>query len=68
MLRIVAPRVLRRFSVSKAAYSTKSLNVVFFGSDSISNPTLQLLYSDFLREDGLVNKLEVGSRFRVSHE
>lgn len=45
--------------MSKAAYSTKSLNVVFFGSDSISNPTLQLLYSDFLREDGLVNKLEV---------
>lgn len=42
----------------------KSLNVVFFGSDSISNPTLQLLYSDYLREDGLVNKLEVRLLFR----
>ena len=43
----------------KAFYSTKQLNVVFFGSDTVSNPTLQLLYSDFIREDGLVNKLEV---------
>ena len=33
--------------------------MVFFGSDAVSNPTLQLLYSDYLREDGIVNKLEV---------
>lgn len=42
-------------------YSTKELNVVFFGSDAVSNPTLQLLYSDYLREDGVINKLEVES-------
>ena len=59
MFRVASSRVFNRFSVFKAAYSTKSLNVVFFGSDSISNPTLQLLYSDYLREDGLINKLEV---------
>lgn len=59
MFRVASSLVFNRFSVFKAAYSTKSLNVVFFGSDSISNPTLQLLYSDYLREDGLINKLEV---------
>ena len=47
-------------------YSTKELNVVFFGSDAVSNPTLQLLYSDYLREDGIINKLEVTSCFRIS--
>ena len=46
-------------TVNKAFYSTKQLNVVFFGSDNVSNPTLQLLYSDYVREDGLINKLEV---------
>ena len=64
MLRVASSRVFNRYAVFKAAYSTKSLNVVFFGSDSISNPTLQLLYSDYLREDGLVNKLEVQLLFR----
>ena len=59
MLRVSSSRVFSRYAVFKVAYSTKSLNVVFFGSDSISNPTMQLLYSDYLREDGLVNKLEV---------
>ena len=59
MLRVASSRVFNRYAVFKAVYSTKSLNVVFFGSDSISNPTLQLLYSDYLREDGLVNRLEV---------
>lgn len=59
MLRVASSRAFSRYAVFKAVYSTKSLNVVFFGSDSISNPTLQLLYSDYLREDGLVNKLEV---------
>ena len=52
-------RVVRYRNVSCAFYSTKSLNVVFFGSDAVSNPTLQLLFSDYLREDGLINKLEV---------
>lgn len=64
MLRVASSRVFSRYAAFKAAYSTKSLNVVFFGSDSISNPTLQLLYSDYLREDGLVNKLEVRLLFR----
>ena len=43
-----------------ASYSTKSLNLVFFGSDAVSLPTLQLLYNDSVLEDGLINKLEVG--------
>ena len=47
-------------------YSTKELNVVFFGSDAVSNPTLQLLYSDYLREDGIINKLEVNNCFCIS--
>ena len=51
--------------VNRAYYSTKQLNVVFFGSDSVSNPTLQLLYSDFIREDGLINKLEVSLKKAV---
>ena len=48
-------RLLRGIS----CYSTKSLNIVFFGSDAISVPTLQLLYNDSIFEDGLINKLEV---------
>ena len=47
------------FKAQNCLYSTKSLNVVFFGSDAVSNPTLQLLYNDYLRDDGLIKNLEV---------
>lgn len=59
MFRILSPQLVVKRVINRAQYSTKNLNVVFFGSDSVSNPTLQLLYSDYLREDGLINKLEV---------
>ena len=63
MLARGASRVARFRNVNYAFYSTKSLNVVFFGSDAVSNPTLQLLFSDYLREDGLINRLEVSNCF-----
>lgn len=59
MFRILSSRLVVKRITNRAQYSTKNLSVVFFGSDSVSNPTLQLLYSDYLREDGLIKKLEV---------
>ena len=59
MFAVLPLKKISRSIITKAYYSTKSLNVVFFGSDTVSNPTLQLLYNDYLREDGLINKLEV---------
>lgn len=59
MFRFLRVRSLVKTCCGKSFYSTKSLNLVFFGSDAVSNPTLQLLYNDYLREDGLINKLEV---------
>lgn len=59
MFRLSRIRPLVHSLCGKSFYSTKSLNLVFFGSDAVSNPTLQLLYNDYLREDGLINKLEV---------
>ena len=59
MFAVLPFKKISRSFITKAYYSTKSLNVVFFGSDTVSNPTLQLLYNDYLREDGLINKLEV---------
>lgn len=59
MFRLSRIRPLVHTICGKSFYSTKSLNLVFFGSDAVSNPTLQLLYNDYIREDGLINKLEV---------
>ena len=59
MFRFLRVPSLVKTCCEKSFYSTKSLNLVFFGSDAVSNPTLQLLYNDYLREDGLINKLEV---------
>lgn len=59
MFRLSRARSLVNTFCGKSFYSTKSLNLVFFGSDAVSNPTLQLLYNDYLREDGLINKFEV---------
>lgn len=60
MFRFLTKRITLKQGI-KAFYSTKGLSVVFFGSDTVSNPTLQLLYNDYLREDGLIKQLEVGS-------
>ena len=59
MFRLSRIRPLVHTICGKSFCSTKSLNLVFFGSDAVSNPTLQLLYNDYIREDGLINKLEV---------
>ena len=59
MFRLSRIRPLVHTICGKSFYSTKSLNLAFFGSDAVSNPTLQLLYNDYIREDGLINKLEV---------